>query len=475
MSTVKFTPLAFFSALAIASTAMAAELSISKEEARSIGVEAYHYFYPLVTMDLTRKQAVNVQAGNKLGKAPMNTFVHAPAYPPADFKAVVRPNFDTLYSSVWLDLTKEPVVLSVPDTQGRFYLMPMLDMWSDVFASPGLRTTGTQAGNFLIAPTGWKGNVPEGFTRIDAPTPHVWIIGRTQTNGPADYDAVHKIQAGYKITLLSGWGKKAALQSVEIDPTVDMKTPPKIQVDMMPADKYFSYAAELLKLHPPHITDQPISARIKRIGIEAGKSFDITKLDPAVREALLAAPTEALEVMRWKAPTLARVANGWAMNTDTTGVYGNYYLKRAMIAQGGLGANLPEDAIYPSNLFDDSGKPLEGTHSYTLHFSKETTPPVSGFWSVTLYDKEGFQVGNPLNRFALSSWMPFQFNLDGSLDLYFQNESPGKDKETNWLPAPKGSFNICMRLYGPKAEALNGKWSPPPVVRVNGPSVLEAQ
>jgi hypothetical protein len=179
--------------------------------------------------------------------------------------------------------------------------------------------------------------------------------------------------------------------------------------------------------------------------------------------------------MKWKVATLARVVNGWSMNTDTMGVYGNYYLKRAMVTQIGLGANLPEDAIYPLNLGDGSGKPLDGASNYTIHFEKGATPPANAFWSITLYDRDGFQVGNSLNRFAVSSWMPFQYNPDGSLDLYFQNESPGAEKEANWLPAPKGPFNLCMRLYAPKSEALTGKWNPPPVTRVQELPVLMTQ
>jgi hypothetical protein len=242
-----------------------------------------------------------------------------------------------------------------------------------------------------------------------------------------------------------------------------MKTPPKIQVDSLSAADYFAYAAELLKVHPAHSTDQPMLAQIKRIGIEAGKSFDMGALEPEVKAALDTVPAEAQSLMKWKVETLARVVNGWSMNTDTMGVYGNYYLKRAIVAQVGLGANLPEDAIYPLNMGDAAGKPLDGTNKYVLHFDKGDTPPVNAFWSITLYDPEGFQVGNGLNRFAVSSWMPFKNNADGSLDLYFQNESPGKDLEANWLPAPKGPFNLTMRLYGPKAEALNGKWNPPAV------------
>ena len=254
-----------------------------------------------------------------------------------------------------------------------------------------------------------------------------------------------------------------------------MKTPPKLTVDSMPAAKFFADAAEILKVQPPHITDQPILALMQRIGVEPGKSFDIDKVDPAIKAELETAPEDALKLMAWKSASLARVVNGWSMNTDTMGVYGNYYLKRAIIAQFGLGANLPEDAIYPLNLADETGKPLDGGSNYVLHFDKGATPPANAFWSVTLYDAHGYQVANPLNRFALSSWMAFKIEPDGSLDLYFQNASPGADKEANWLPAPKGPFSLTMRLYAPKSEALTGKWNPPPVTKVAQPTLAPAQ
>jgi len=439
---------------------------ITEQEAHAIGVDAYVYFYPLLSMDITRKLFTNIEPGKEFGKGPMNMFVNVPEYPPADFRGVVRSNFDTLYSIAWLDLTKEPLIVSAPDTQGRFYLLPMLDMWTDVFAAPGWRTTGTAAANFLVTPPGWSGAIPDGFTQLAAPTPYLWVIGRTKTDGPADYAAVHKIQAGYKVTPLSRWGKTLEPVMAKIDPAIDMKTPPKIQVDTMPAAKYFAYAAELLKLHPPHNTDQPMIAQMKRIGIEPGKSFDFDKLEPAVKKALQGAPEAAQQLMTWKMTSLAQVVDGWSMNTDTMGVYGNYYLKRAIVSQVGLGANLPEDAIYPLNLGDNTGKPLDGASKYVIHFARGATPPVNAFWSITLYDSEGFQVGNSLNRFAVAGWMPLKTNADGSLDVYFQNESPGKDNEANWLPAPKAAFNLTMRLYGPKSEALTGKWSPPPVTKV---------
>ena len=439
---------------------------VSEKEAYEIGVEAYIYLYPLVEMDVTRRQLTNIEAGKMFGRGPMNTFSHARTFPPAEFREVVRPNFDTLYSSGWLDLTKEPVIVSVPDTQGRYYLLPMLDMWTDVFASPGKRTTGTEAGHFAVVPPGWKGTLPHGVERIDAPTPYVWIIGRTQTNGPKDYQAVHKVQDGYKMTPLLQWGKAPKPVTVKIDTTVDMKTPPLEQVNKMPAGKYFAYAAELLKGNPTHVTDQPTVARMKRIGIEAGKSFDFSKADLAVKRALERAAADGLKLMYAKIPTLARVVNGWQMNTDTMGVYGTYYLKRAIVALIGLGANLPEDAIYPQNLADSDGKSLDGAHKYVLRFKKEELPPAGAFWSVTLYDKDGFQVANSLNRFAIGDRDGLKLNADGSLELYIQRESPGADKEPNWLPVPAGPFNLTMRVYAPRVEALDGRWAPPPVMPV---------
>lgn len=453
--------------------AQGAAPTLTEEQAHAIGVDAYVYLYPVITMDITRKHFTNTDKG--FGRGPMNVFHNVPAYPPASDKSVVRTNYDTLYSLTYLDLLKEPVVVSVPDTAGRFYILPLLDMWSDVFASAGWRTTGTQAANFLVTPPGWSGTVSADFTRIDAPTPYVWIIGRTKTDGPPDYEAVRKIQAGFKVTLLSEWGKTPKPVEFKADPSVDMKTPPREQVDRMPVGRFFTYAAELMGQQPPHVTDQPILAQMKKLGIEPGKPFDIAKIDPIIAKALDTVAEDGQKLMDWKVPTVARVANGWSMNTDTMGVYGNYYLKRAIVARLGLGANLPEDAIYPMNLADESGKLLDGSNRYTIHFDKASTPPVNAFWSITMYDPDGNAYPNSLERQVVSSWMPFKYNADGTLDLYFQNESPGKSKEANWLPSPKGGFNLTMRLYSPKAEALTGRWNPPPIVKAQGASSLSAQ
>ena len=397
----------------------------------------------------------------------MNAFSHMRAFPPADFREVVRPNFDTLYSSAWLDLTQEPMIVSAPDTDGRYYLLPILDMWSDVFAVPGKRTSGTGAAHFGIVPQGWTGTLPDGVQRIEAPTPQLWMIGRTQTNGPADYAAVNQVQDGYRITPLSQWGQTIQPVPVAIDPTVDMTTPPLTQVNTLTAAQYFSYGADLMKLHPPHITDWSTIARLGRLGLVPGQSFDLDQATPAVQAGLEQAVVDGLKLMYAKLPTLARIVNGWQMNTDTMGVYGDYYLKRAIVAMVGLGANQPQDAIYPLNVADADGQSMDGSKAYVLHFDQATLPPVEAFWSITMYDADGFQVANALNRFAIGDRDALTYNADGSVDLYIQSQSPGADRESNWLPAPaQGLLGLTMRLYAPKAEALDGRWAPPAVKRV---------
>lgn len=455
-------------AAGLAATSAPAAPALTEAEARELAVEAYLYFYPLISMDVTRRLTTNLEPDQRPGYGPMNMFHHMRAFPDANFREVVRPNFDTLYSSAFFDITKEPVIVSAPDTQGRYYLLPMLDMWSDVFAVPGRRTTGTAPADFALVPAGWEGRLPRGVERIEAPTPQGWIIGRTQTNGAEDYAAVHRVQDGFRLTPLSQWGRKAKPAPFKPDPTVDMKTPPLVQVNTMPAAKYFSYAAELMKLHPPHLTDWSTLARLRRLGLVPGEGFDFAKADPVVQAALERAPAEGLKLMQAKLPTLARVVNGWQMNTETMGVYGNDYLKRAIVAMVGLGANQPQDAIYPMAVADADGRPLDGAHRYVLHFKQEELPPVDAFWSVTMYDAEGFQVANPINRFAIGDRDALKFNPDGSLDLYLQHASPGADKESNWLPAPAGgALGVTMRLYAPKPQALDGRWNPPALRRVD--------
>jgi hypothetical protein len=442
--------------------------STSADEARTVAEEAYVYLYPLILMDLTRKQLTNLDARTNPFGGPPNAFTHVRTFPAADARTVVRPNFDTLYSSAWLDLTGGPVIVSTADTGGRYYLLPMLDMWTDVFAVPGKRTSGTGAASFAVVPPGWNGALPPDVERINAPTSYVWIIGRTQTNGVKDYEAVNRIQDGYKITRLQDWGKTPPKVEQKIDPSVDIKTEPLRQVAQMAAADYFKYGAELMKQNPPHFTDWSITERMKRIGLEPGK-FDGTKVSA---DALAQGAAAGLNYMQEKAPTIARVTNGWQMNTDTMGVYGDFYLKRAIVALGGLGANQPEDAIYPLNVSDADGKPVVAENKYVLHFNRDELPPVGAFWSLTMYDDEGFQVANPLNRFAIGDRDALKYNADGSLDLYVQNENPGPDKESNWLPAPNsGKLGLTLRLYAPQPQVADGRWNPPPIRQVDGGTV----
>lgn len=438
-----------------------------RAELYAIARDAYLYAYPIVTMDVTMRQATNVPDAVAVNMhAPFNQFAHVRSYPKAENKEVVRFNFDTLYSSAWLDLSKEPIILSVPDTQGRYYLLPMLDMWTDVFAVVGSRTTGTKAGHFAITASGWTGELPEGVTKIVAPTPIVWIIGRTQTNGPSDYAAVHKVQDGYKLTPLSHWGRDyTPPKDLPTDPNLDNKTPPQTIANNLDGAAMLTRLADLLKKHPPHANDYPILFRLKKIGIEPGKPFDAAKLTPE-QTTVVEAAKQAMKEMQLQMRSSGEFLHGWNINVENMGTYGTSYGRRAYVAMAGLGCNLPEDAVYPLAFVDGEGKPLSGANKYVLRFEKGKLPPANAFWSITMYDENGFQVPNPINRFAIGSHDKLTFNADGSLEIYVQTESPGDGKESNWLPAPQGHFQPTMRIYSPRQEVLTLNWSPPPFEKV---------
>ncbi|MCC7257842.1 MAG: DUF1254 domain-containing protein, partial [Gammaproteobacteria bacterium] len=364
------------------------------------------------------------------------------------------------------DVSREPIVLSVPDTGGRFYLMPMIDAWTNIFASPGKRTTGTAAGHFAVTGPGWTGTLPDGVQELKSPTSMVWIIGRTQTNGPTDYDAVHAIQVQYRLTPLSAFGGPYTRPAGVIDPSVDMAVAPIEAVQKMTTAQFFDAMASLMQANPAPPADAPVLQKLAGIGIVPGQRFDPSKLDPAMAKGLEQALPAALEKLKAAAKEAGAAVNGWRVPAMSLGAFGTDYGTRAVVALVGLGANLAADAVYPSAFVDGDGQPLDGANRYVLHFDKGQEPPVEAFWSVTMYDAESFFVPNAINRFALSSWMPFLRNADGSLDLYIQRESPGEDREVNWLPAPGGAFNLTMRLYWPNKQApsiIDGSWQPPPV------------
>jgi hypothetical protein len=455
-----------FGSQGVALSAQAQKLS--NDETTAIAVEAYLYAYPLVVMDLTRKIATNCEAtdGAKMC-APMNQFAHMPVFPDATFTDVVRPNADTLYSTLWFDVTEEPLVVRVPNSGGRYYLLPMLDLWTDVFASPGKRTTGTAEQTFAIVGPNWKGELPKGVDVIRSPTGIGWVIGRTQTNGKADFAKVHKFQAGLEAVPLSAWGKGYSPPKSQVDPNVSTD-PPVEQVARMDAATFFARFTELTRRNPPHANDYPVLARMKRIGLQPGKPFDLAKAPRKTRQAMKdAIPIASKKIAKALAGSGSRVVNGWTMMMPPIGTYGTDYVRRAQIAYGGLGANVIEDAFYPSAVVDAEGKPFDSAKKYVLHFTKKQVPPVRAFWSLSMYNDNQAFADNPIDRYAIGDRDPLKFNKDGSLTIYIQRESPGKDKERNWLPAPKsGGFSMNLRLYWPKPAALDGTWQPPPVTPV---------
>jgi hypothetical protein len=434
----------------------------ASEDAKAIGIDAYIYGYPLVTMEMTRRVMTNVaEPRGKL--APVGQFAKVRQYPtPAD-KEVTAPNADTLYTLAWLNLSEEPWVLSLPDANGRYYLFPMLDGWTDVFQVPGKRTTGTKAQKYAITGPRWNGKLPEGVTEYKSPTSMVWILGRIYCSGTKkDYEEVHVLQDKIKLFPLSAFGKPYTPPPGKVDPSVDMKTPVREQVNQMDAETYFKLMAALMKDNPPSKADAPMVAKMAKIGLVPGLDFDIGKLDPAVAGSLKDVPQLAFQKIMAHFKHSGTLENGWTFSLKT-GIYGADYLQRAFVTAIGLGANRPLDAVYPTSEVDADGKPYDGAKKYVMHFDKGQPPPANGFWSLTMYDGHYFFVPNPLNRYTLSSRNKFEYNQDGSLDLYIQKDSPGKDKESNWLPSPAGKFILMLRLYWPKESMLDGAWKIPPV------------
>jgi hypothetical protein len=434
---------------------------LSSEEAMRIAADAYIYGYPLVLMDVTRT-VVTATGSLTPGKAPMNQFLHFRQFPDASFTDVVSPNVDTLYSTAWIDVLKEPMVLTVPE-MSRYYLMQMLDAWTNVFASPGTRTTGNGAGNFAITGPWWRGSLPQGMRALHSPTRYAWIIGRTQTNGISDYAAVHAIQDQYRLTPLSSWGKTAATPAaIPFDSSIDTETPPVEQVANMSIEMFFRRLNTLMKDNPPAMADSPVVTRFASIGVRAGVSFSMNAVDSSIAEGI----KEGVEAAKARIITEAdktrgRKVNGWEILPANTANFGTDYMYRAIVARVGLGANLPDDAMYPRATTDSQGQPLTGKNSYTLRFAKGEMPPVNAFWSITAYNSKQLFDPNPINRYAIGDRDNLKFDPDGSLTIYMSHDAPDPDKAPNWLPVPTSSFSLAMRLYWPKREILQGNWKMP--------------
>jgi hypothetical protein len=450
--------------------------SLSPAEARQIAEDAYIYGYSLITTEVTRVQGANVSKADlaKLS-APMNQFANVPRYPPVDYRGVSAPNADTLYSVAWLDLS-EPIVFSHPDMGSRFYLFEMVDLWMhDLESSPSIRTAGGKAENYLITGPGWNGTVPTGMKQIPIATRYMAILGRTYADGTEqDYKAVNELQAQYKLTPLASWGKPYAPVAPPVNPNpgVSMTAKPQEAILAIGTDGYFNLMARLMDgIAPAAAADAPMLASMARIGIVPGKPFEMSKLDAAVQAGLKDIPQSALKKIEANKDSLGAIVNGWVVTKDL-GTYGTNYMKRAVVAAFGWPANQEKDAVYPYTEVDSTGQKLTGANKYTLTFPKSATPPVNGFWSITMYeiDQGWWFVPNVLNKFTVSPRNNPKPNADGSLTLYFQNLSPGADKEANWLPAPKGEFIPMLRMYWPKEASpsiLNGTWKVPPVAKAN--------
>jgi hypothetical protein len=456
---------------AAAAQAKAQEAKI--QAAKAIAEDAYIYGYSLVTTEVTRVQFANVPKAEGF-TAPMGQFVNVKRYPPADFRAISAPNADTLYSLAWLDLS-EPQVFSHPAMGKRYYLMEMTDLWMIDFDSPGTRTTGDKAAKYLLTGPGWQGDVPTGMKQIPVATRYMVILGRTYADGSEqDYKTVNALQAQYKIVPLSSYGKAFTYEAPPVNPNPGFSMtdkPQQVILDMGTA-AYFDLMAKLIcKDAPPAAEDAPILARMAAIGLEPCKPFDMGKLDPVVQAALKDLPKTALEKISANKASMGESVNGWVVSKGL-GSYGTNYLKRAVVAAFGWPANQQDDAVYPFAEVDSAGQKLTGADRYTVTFPKGEMPPVNAFWSITMYMVDGgwWFNPNPLNRFTVSSRNKFKLNPDGSVTLYFQNESPGKDKEANWLPAPKGEFILMLRMYWPKEKepsVLDGTWKVPPVQKAS--------
>ncbi len=439
---------------------------ITPTEARAIARESYTYGYPMV--DSYRiLNAYFVNRGSPEFKAPWNQLKNIPRVFTPDDKAVQTPNSDTPYSMIGLDLRAEPIVLTVPTIEKeRYYSIQIIDLYTHNLGYIGSRATGNEAGSFLIAGPGWKGTTPKGVKQvIRSETELLIAIYRTQVFNPGDLDNVKKIQAGYKAQTLSEF---LGQPEPEAAPAIDF-IKPLTPEEQKTSPEFFNVLSFVLKFCPTVPSEKALMARFANIGIGAGKNFDASKLSPEMKTAIEQGMADAWADL---ADLKKRIDAKEVTSGDLFGTreyLKNNYLYRMAAAVLGIYGNSKEEAMYPIYAVDADGQKLDAANNrYTLRFAPRQLPPVNAFWSLTMYElPASLLVANPLNRYLLNSPMLTQFKLDadGGLTLLIQNESPGKDKEANWLPSPKGPFFMAMRLYWPKAEAMEGKWSPPPLKR----------
>ena len=435
---------------------------ITPAEARAIVKEAYIYGFPLV--DNYRIQyGYFVDRQNPEFKAPWNQIVNIPrVYTPAD-TAIQTPNSDTPYSFVGMDLRAEPIVLTVPPIEKkRYYSIQLIDAYTFNFDYIGSRATGNEGGSYMIAGPNWKGETPKGVKKVfRSETEFVFAVYRTQLFNPGDLDNVKKVQAGYKAQTLSAFLGTAAPKAA---PAIDF-IKPLTPAEEKTSPQFFNILNFVLQFCPTDPSETELMARFARIGVGAGKTMDASKFSPEMKAAVEQGVADA-----WA--DFGELEKQFAAGKVTSGdVFGtreylkNNYLYRMAAAVLGIYGNSKQEAMYPFYAVDEAKEKLTGANRYTVRFAPGQLPPVHAFWSLTMYElPKSLLVANPINRYLINSPMLPQLkrDADGGLTLLIQNESPGKDKEANWLPAPKGPFVMAMRLYWPKEEAVDGKWTAPP-------------
>jgi hypothetical protein len=447
----------------MSSTFSNAQTTITPDEARAIAKEAYIYGYPIVdNYRVMHDYFVNSEGLEYRGS--WNELHHIPRVYTPDDKAVQTPNSDTPYSMLALDLRAEPFVLTVPPMEkDRYFSIQLVDLYTHNFDYLGSRATGNDGGIYLIAGPGWKGKTPKGVNKVfHCETELMLAIYRTQLFNPGDLDNVKNIMTGYAAQPLSQFLGQPAPKS---PPAIEFIEPPTKE-ELQKSLKVFHLTNFLLQFCPPHPSEKKLMERFARIGIGAGMTFDVSSFSPEVMKALGGGIADA-----WADFAHLR-SSGEAVSGDIFGTreyLKNNYLYRMGAAVLGIYGNSIDEAMYPGYYEDADGQELDGANRYTMRFAPGQLPPVHAFWSLTMYEMPAsLLIENPLNRYLLNSPMLPQFkrDADGGLTFYLQNESPGKDKESNWLPAPKGPFCVIMRLYWPKNEAVEGEWEAPPVQKL---------
>jgi hypothetical protein len=462
--------------LMLFSTIPALAAALTPREAKRIAIDSYIYGYALITSDVTERAFINTTAPNpETFQAPINQLVNIPKYPPADYKGVTAPNADTLYSAGFMDVTKEPVLLSYPDMHGRYFLFPIYSQWTNVIAAPGKRTLGTGPQTIAITGPDWHGTLPAGVTQVvKSPTNSVFTIGRVYADGTdADYAQVNAEQKDFRLVPLSAYGKPYTPPAGTVDPAgPSVKDKVREVIAAMDLQTYFNDMAKSMAINPPVLPqDAPIVAEMAKIGLIPGQPFSMDKLSTADQAALADVAKIASARIGEQQKIANKAVNGWMLTTGT-GAYGTRYLWRAAVSEFGWGANLVKDAVYPNRKTDSTGKLFSGNNTYMLHFAKDKTPPVKGFWSITMYDSSYYFYPNPLNKLTVSMRDKPVANADGSIDLYFSHEKPANAPEANWLPAPADQFILILRMYWPMEtppSILDGTWTPPAVTRTATP------